>query len=150
MTPLFDKFYESIVTEYITAKSKRVEARYNTPTLQPRKLSNKGNLSGSQATKLGNQQYIGDYWGPDGIRGQNSSEKDIANAGIIKGHGGHLRIAGTNPKNVGASVNSKRGDMKIKYNLVNGVSKVGPSGKTQFNNIKRPFYSDHNRKFSDN
>jgi len=152
MTPEFDQLCESLINEYTTAKSKRVEARYKTPTLQPRKISNKGNMSGSQATKAGNQQYIGDPWGHDGIRGQNKSERDLANAGIMKGLGGHLRVKGTNPKNPGAAINSKTGDMIVKYNLANGVSKVGSRLKRDYskNGIRKPFLADHKKKFPTN
>jgi hypothetical protein len=136
MTPEFDQFCEALIREYTTAKSKRRESRYWADTMFPtsgvRQVSYLKNHSDSQRTKLGNQQYIGNYWDGKGVRGQNKSQKDHAQAGIAKGLGGHLRIKGVNPKKPGARVNSKQGNMEVKYTLGNGVSKIGSVGKTDF------------------
>jgi hypothetical protein len=136
MTPKFDQFYESLIREYTTAKSKRRESRYWADSMFPksgvRQVRSMNNKSSSQRTKLGNQQYIGDYWDSSGIRGQNKSEKEIPNVGIAKGLGGHIRIDGVNAKKRGAKFNSKQGNMEIKYTLNNGLSKVGSTGKTKY------------------
>lgn len=136
MTPEFDQFCEALIREYTTAKSKRRESRYWADTMFPtsgvRQVSSLKNHSDSQRTKLGNQQYIGNYWDGKGVRGQNKSEKDLALTGIAKGLGGHIRIKGVNPKKPGAKVNSKQGNMEVKYTLGNGVSKIGSTGKTDF------------------
>jgi hypothetical protein len=50
-----------------------------------------------------------------------------------------LRIKGVNPKKPGAKVNSKQGDMEVKYSLGNGMYKVGKTGKTQFKNVEKIF-----------
>jgi hypothetical protein len=155
MTDEFDALYESIINEFQHAKSKRHESRYWAdgafPGLQPRKVSNKNNRSSSQATKLGNQQYIGNPLGANGVRGRNESEKDVENAGIAKGLGGHLRVQGVNPKKIGASINSKQGDMVVKQVLANGVVKVGSRGKVDYKDgmIKRRHLAQFNKKFAE-
>lgn len=133
MTPKFDEWYRQILTEYTTAKNKRRESRYWSPSSYSslknvRRVSNKNNMSDSQASKLGNHQYVGNAMGPDGPR-QNTSEKSIDSAGIAKGLGGYVAPTDGNPKKVGASINSKQGDMIVKYRLANGTAKVGSRGK---------------------
>jgi len=136
MTTKFDLYYESLIKEYTTAKSKRNESRYWAPHMFPgsevRKVRTLNNKTASQRTKLGNQQYVGKIMGPDGIRGRNKSEKDIARIGIGKGLGNHIRMQGVNPRKPGSRVNSKQGNMEIKYTLDNGVSKVGSTNKTEY------------------
>jgi hypothetical protein len=143
MTKNFDFFYEQLIKEVFTSKNKRRENRYglNEPNtsskiravrLFPRKTD-------SQDTKIGNsQQYVGNYWKKDGIR-TNKSEKTATERAIANGTGGHLRIKGVNPKKPGAKVNSKQGDMEVKYSLGNGMYKVGKTGKTQFKNVEKIF-----------
>lgn len=136
MTPKFDKLCRQLLTEYITSKNKRRESRYSNPNKAPslmnvRRVSNKANRSDSQASKLGNQQYVGNIMSSDGPR-QNRSEKNIQAAGIAKGLGGYIRPEGGNPKKRGASVNSKQGDMVVKHVLANGVAKVGSRGKINY------------------
>jgi hypothetical protein len=135
MTKNFDLYCEQIINEYLTSKSKRSESRYWKPTLYPkltqvRKVAS-NNASGSQATKQGNRQYVGNAMGPDGIR-QNKSEKDLQSIGISKGLGGIIRPDGVNPKQVGASINSKQGDMIVKHVLSNGKIRVGSRGKRNY------------------
>ncbi len=155
MTDDFDTLYESIINEFETAKSKRHESRYwkdgAFPGLEPRKVSSKANRSSSQATKLGNQQYIGSPLGPNGVRGKNKSQKHVANAGIAKGLGGHLRIQGVNPKKVGAEINSKQGDMVVKQVLANGTVRVGSRGRVNYKDgmTKRSHMGQWNKKFAE-
>jgi len=131
MTSQFDAFYESLIIELFSGKSKRQEhkSRYWDTNMyskaQPRQVRTMNRKTASQRTKLGNQQYIGNIWDIDGPRGVNKSRKTPQEIAIAKGHGAHIKIQGTNPKTVGASVNSKQGDMEVKYNLDNGDSKVG-------------------------
>jgi hypothetical protein len=145
MTPKFDQFCEALIREYTTAKSKRRESRYWADTMFPksgvRQVRSLNNHSDSQKTKLGNQQYIGNYWDGKGVRGQNKSQKDHALAGIAKGLGGHIRIKGVNPKRPHAKVNSKQGDMEVKYTLPGGLSKIGSTGKTDYKFTKPRHYS---------
>lgn len=144
MTTKFDLYYEAIIREYTTAKSKRRESRYWKPSMFPgsqvRKVRSIDNRTDSQKTKLGNQQYVGNPYGPNGIRTKNKSEKDYNRAAIAKGLGSHIRSSGVNPKKPGSSVNSKQGNMEVKYTLANGVSKVGSTGKTNYNFIKPKHY----------
>jgi len=131
MTPDFDTFCESIIRELFTAKSKRREqkSRYwdasMYPKAQPRKVQTMTSKTPSQRTKLGQQQYIGNIWDMDGPRGQNKSQKTPHEIAVARGNGGHIRIDGVNPKQPGATVHSKQGDMEVKYNLDNGLSRVG-------------------------
>jgi len=131
MTENFDLYYESLINELFTAKSKRQnhKSRYwgasQYSLAQPRKVRTMNNKSASQRSKLGNQQYIGNIWDMKGIRNRNKSEKTPGEIAIAKGQGTHIRIKGVNPRKVGARVNSKQGDMEVKYNLDNGVSHVG-------------------------
>lgn len=144
MTEQFDKFCESLIYELTTTQSKRRESRYWADTMFPksgiRKISAMKDKTPSQRSKLGNQQYIGNYWSADGVRGKNKSEKDLALAAIAKGLGTHIKIKGTNPKKPGARVNSKQGNMEVKYTLGNGLSKVGATGKTDFQFSKPKHY----------
>lgn len=150
MTREFDKFYNKVVTEYLTAKSKRTnsKSRYWNDTLYPkssnRRVRSKNNsASDSQKTKVYNQQqYVGDFWKKKGVRARNKSEKTADEAGIAKGLGGRIRIKGVNPKNSGSKVNSKQGRMEVKYTLPNGVSKVGSTGKTDYSFTKKVFGED--------
>ncbi len=147
MTPKFDDFCNKLINEFTTAKSKRSESRYWStsmyPKAQPRKVSTMRTKTASQRTKLGNQQYIGSVWSTDGPRGQNKSQKDVANAAIAKGLGSHLRITGTNPKKTGTAVNSKQGQMEIKYNLGNGKYKIGAANKKGFDKTERGFLKNY-------
>ena len=132
MTSEFDLFIEQLINEYISSKSKRSEARYSGNNLtQVRKAADNRNISASQKTKQGNRQYVGNVLGTYGIR-QNSSEKDIQSVGISKGLGGIIRPDGVNPKQVGASINSKQGDMIVKHRLANGKVRVGSSGRVNY------------------
>lgn len=148
MTEEFDKFYESLVREYLTAKSKRAESRYWKDGAYPdsavRKVrSSNSAVSASQKTKVYNQQqYTGNFWGTDGTRGRNTSEKNHDRAGIAKGLGGRLRISGVNPKKPKSRVNSKQGNMEVKYTLGNGVSKIGSTGLTDYDYTEPVFYSE--------
>jgi hypothetical protein len=150
MTREFDKFYNKIVTEYLTAKSKRTDSksRYWNDNLYPkstnRRVRSKNNsASDSQKTKVyKQQQYVGDFWKKKGVRARNKSEKTADEAGIAKGLGGRIRIKGVNPKKPGAKVNSKQGRMEVKYTLPNGVSKVGSTGKTEYDFTKKVFGKD--------
>ncbi len=124
MTPKFDK----LITEILTPSNKRQEGRYwstSKPGLSAavRAPRNLGDKKASQRTKLGNQQYVGGSLDP---RKRNISRKPADETSIAKGIGGHIRIDGTNPKQVGASVNSKQGNMEIKVAHPNGTYKVGP------------------------
>lgn len=148
MTHKFDIWFEQVITEYTTSKSQRRESRYSKPNqyasvTNVRRISNKGNKSDSQATKLGNHQYVGNITSSDGPR-QNKSEKNMQAAGIAKGLGGYIRPEGGNPKKPGASVNSKQNTMIVKHVMANGLAKVGPvmnsnytDGKTDRQHLKR-------------
>lgn len=135
MTPEFDSICEELIKELLTPKNKRQDhkSRYwDTslyPKAQPRKVSTFLNKSASQRTKMGNQQYIGNILDMDGPRGQNKSQKTPQEIAIARGNGGYLRRDGVNPKVPGATVHSKQGNQEIKYNLPNGVSRVGKKMK---------------------
>jgi hypothetical protein len=147
MTPKFDIWYEQLITEYTSKSGQRSKSRYSGPNKYTtlgnvRRISNKANRSDSQASKLGNHQYVGDIAG-NGPR-QNKSEKGVQQAGIAKGLGGYIKPEGGNPKKPGASVNSKQGNMLVKYVMGNGVAKVGAvhnqnytKGKTERVHIDR-------------
>ena len=149
MTKEFDAFYESLIREYITAKSKRQESRYwkdnPYPDFTVRKVrSSNSRMSASQKTKiLRQQQYVGDFWKPGGVRARNRSEKHHDQAAIARGIGGWLRVKGGNPKKPGARVNSKQGTMEVKYTLPGGVSKVGKTNKTDFQKTEKLFSKDN-------
>jgi hypothetical protein len=136
MTDRFNSFYESILREYLTAKSKRSESRYWGADIYPgmavRKVrSSNSNVSDSQKTKILNQQqYVGDFYSQDGIRGKNKSEKDINSAAIARGIGGSLE---TN-LNPGSQVNSKQDRMVVKYIRPNGIRKIGRD-RTKYGDI---------------
>jgi hypothetical protein len=138
MTENFDAYCESLINELFTSQNKRKEhkSRYWGPNqyskAQPRQVRTMNTKTASQRTKLGNQQYIGNIWKAEGPRGQNKSQKTPQEIAIAKGHGSHIRIDGVNPKQVGSSVNSKQGDMEVKYHLDNGVTKVGKSNKKDY------------------
>lgn len=144
MTKDFDQFYESVINEFTTAKSKRHASRYWTgnPAMSTkvRKVRTMNDKSASQRTKLGNQQYVGSIFDKDGARVRNKSEKNHAEAGIARGLGNHIKIQGVNPKQPGAKVNSKQGDMEVKYTLDNGISKVGSTGKTDYKTLDPRYY----------
>ena len=131
MTPQFDTFCESLLREIFTATSKRKERKsryWDTsmyPKAQPRAVQTMTDKSPSQRTKMGQQQYIGNIWDMDGPRGQNKSQKDPQEIALARGNGGHIRRDGGNPQAPGSKVHSKQGNQEIKYNLANGVSKVG-------------------------
>lgn len=145
MTKNFDIYYEQLIKEVITSKSKRREQRYglNNPNVSSaiRKVRLFNNKTDSQKTKTdSSQQYIGNFWKRDGVRAKNKSQKTTVERGIANGLGGHLRVNGVNPKKPGSKVNSKQGHMEVKYNLPNGVAKVGSTGKTQFKNVDMIFH----------
>lgn len=134
-----------MITELTTPKSKRREQRYglNNPNTSSavRKVRLFNNKSDSQKTKTdSSQQNVGNYWKKDGVRTKNKSQKTSIERAIANGHGGHLRVRGVNPKKPGSKVNSKQGRMEVKYNLPNGVAKIGSSGKTQFKNVDMIFH----------
>ena len=133
MTPEFDMYYESLVREIFNAKSKRQEqkSRYWGNGMYPKDFQPRAvrpmssSATPSQLTKLelGPPQYGGNALHADGIR-KNKSRKTPHEIAIARGNGGHIRIDGVNPKTPGATYNSK-GNMEVKYNLANGVSRVG-------------------------
>lgn len=136
MTPKFDQ----LVTEILGNVSKKPESRYwssSKPGMSGvvRSPRNLGNKTASQRTKLGNQQYVGSTLDP---RKRNVSRKSADEVSIAKGIGGHVKITGVNPKEVGARVNSKQGNMEIKVAQPNGTYKVGPKHETQFRYTERP------------
>lgn len=145
MTLKFDRHYNKIVKEYTTAKSKRQESRYWKSQMFPkndvRQVRMFNDKTASQRTKLGNQQYVGKFFSEKGPRGKNKSEKGYAEKSIAKGIGGHLKVDGVNPKKPGSKVNSKQGDMEVKYALPNGLMKIGATNKTDFDTID-PLYYD--------
>ena len=139
MTPKFDK----LITELLTPHAKRQEhkSRYWEPGKAGlsgvvRAQRNLNNKSASQRSKLGNQQYVGN--GVSTIRHKNRSKKSADEISIAKGIGGHLKIQGVNPKEIGASVNSKQGNMEIKTAMPNGSYKVGPRMQNDYDTIERP------------
>lgn len=149
MTPKFDAFCKQIITEYETKKSKRRNSRYwgNSayPTSDIRKVKAQNGRSASQQVKVdADQQYVGNIWDIDGIRGQNKSRKDGPRAGIAKGLGNHIKIDGVNPRKPGSKVNSKQGNMEVKRTLANGLSFVGATGKKDY------FQGSTNRRFMKN
>lgn len=146
MTPKFDR----LITELLSPSSKRKEhkSRYWEPGKAGlsgvvRNMRSHNNKTASQRTKLGNQQYVGN--GVSKIRGRNISKKDPNEIGIANGVSGHIKIDGTNPKEIGASVNSKQGDMEIKVVHPNGLYKIGPKYQKEYDLTKKPFV-DHFRK----
>ncbi len=138
MTQDFDTFCESILKEIFTAPSKRKEhkSRYwdtsMYPKAQPRSVQTMQSKSPSQRTKLGQQQYIGNIWDMDGPRGQNKSQKLPQEIALARGNGGYIRRDGVNPKKPGSKIHSKQGNQEIKYNLANGVSRVGKVNKRDY------------------
>lgn len=143
MLPKFDKLYESLINEVATARAKRRESRYwntgnaglSTTVRGPRAPTS--HKTDSQQTKLGRQQYVGN--GVSRIRGRNTSKKSADEIGVANGVGGHIKIKGVNPKEIGATVNSKQGNMEIKTALPNGNYKVGRSMKTEFQTTDKPY-----------
>jgi hypothetical protein len=151
MTKRFDQFCEAVITEFITAKSKRKESRYWKPTLvpksdKPRAVQTSNNITASQKTKQGYQQYVGNALLDKGIRGQNKSQKSTAEVAISKGLGAHLRRDGVNPRKPGSRINSKQGNMVVKYNLSNGVAKIGSAHTTDFEPTEKPFTNEMQKK----
>lgn len=139
MTPKFDALITELLTPF--AKKQENKSRYWEPGKAGlsgvvRAQRNLNNKTASQRSKLGNQQYVGN--GVSTIRHKNRSKKSADEIGVAKGIGGHLRIDGTNPKEIGASVNSKQGNMEIKVAHPNGLYKIGPRIKTEFPEVKRP------------
>jgi hypothetical protein len=137
MTPKFD----ALITEILTAANKRVKSRYSEPgqgglSGDVRAHRNLANKSSSQRSKLGNQQYIGS--GVATVRRRNRSKKSADKVSIAKGLGGHMRIDGVNPKEIGAVVNSKQGNMEIKAAMPNGTYKIGPKHSTDFDYMEKP------------
>jgi hypothetical protein len=106
-------------------------------------VRNLNNKSASQRSKLGNQQYVGN--GVSKIRGKNKSKKSPEEIGIARGIGGHIKIDGVNPKEIGASVNSKQGNMEIKAKLPNNTYRVGPRQRTEFKPIEKPHADKFNK-----
>ncbi len=134
MPSKFDLVYEQLITELITPSAKR-RSRYwdiEKPNISGvvRGVRNNRHKTASQNTKLGQQQYVGN--GVSKIRTRNVSKKGGNEAGIANGIGGYATIDGTNPKEPGASVNSKQGDMEIKYRLGKNLYRVGPRIKTDY------------------
>jgi hypothetical protein len=145
MTSDFDKFFDRVVNEFTTAKSKRRESRYWNDSTGIQGTARKirpmtSNKTSSQQTKVDNtQQYVGDGMSP---RKRNTSQKNHDAAAIAKGIGGRLRVQGINPKTPGAKVNSKQGRMEVKYTLPNGISKIGSVGKTEYKSTEKLFGED--------
>jgi len=141
MTKNFDNFVYSIIGEFTSAKSKRRESRYNNffspPSSRMREVRGSSSRSASQKTKVDKkQQYVGSSLNP---RKKNKSEKSHDEAGIAKGLGGRLRRKGVNPRKPGSAVNSKQGNMEVKFIRDDGTMKVGSTGKTEYKNIKPVF-----------
>lgn len=143
MTENFDNFVASVIGEYTSAKSKRLDnkQRYNKffspPSSSIRKVRSSSRRSASQQSKIDNtQQYVGSHLNP---RGRNRSEKDHDEAGIAKGLGGRLRRKGVNPRKPGSKVNSKQGDMEVKFVRDDGTMKIGSTGKTDYKFTKPVF-----------
>jgi hypothetical protein len=136
MTPKFDLIYEQLINELLTPQAKRREQKSRYWSIGKAGLSGdvRGVQSlkhkGGQKSKLGNQQYVGN--GINRIRRRNISKKSADEIGVANGIGGHLKIDGINPKEPGAVVNSKQGDMEIKYHLGNNRYKVGPRIKRYY------------------
>lgn len=152
MTSDFDALYEAIINEFVPVSVKRQESRYWKPnaypkSMTPRSVQTAKNITPSQKTKLGYQQYVGNINTDKGIRRQNKSERTSVEMGIAKGLGNHLRRDGVNPKKPGSAIHSKQGNMVVKYNLANGVAKVGSSGKTKFKETERNFQDDFHKKY---
>lgn len=139
MTPKFDLIYEQLINELLTPQAKRREQKSRYWSIGKAGLSGdvRGVQSlkhkGGQKSKLGNQQYVGN--GINRIRRRNISKKSADEIGVANGIGGHLKIDGINPKEPGAVVNSKQGDMEIKYHLGNNRYKVGPRIKRDYTRI---------------
>lgn len=131
MTPQFDTFCESLLREIFTATSKRKERKsryWDTsmyPKAQPRGVKTITDKSPASETREGPTQYIGNIWDMNGPRGRNKSQKDPQEIALARGNGGHIRRDGVNPQEPGSKVHSQQVNQEIKYNLANGVSKVG-------------------------
>lgn len=141
MTKKFDNYVLSLIGEITTAKSKRRENRYNRffspPSSAIRSVRGYSNKSASQKSKIDRkQQYIGSYLNP---RRKNKSEKSHDEAGIAKGLGGRKRVEGVNPRSPGSKVNSKQGNMEVKFVRDDGVMKIGSTGKTNYKFLKPVF-----------
>lgn len=152
MQDRFNSFVRKVIREITTPINKRRDhdSRYNATGMYPkasvpRKIQNLQvrRQSAGQGTKLGYQQYMGNPFTDKGSRGKNASEKNPNDIGIAKGIGGYKRGEGVNPKASGAAINSKQGNMVVKYNLANGKSKVGNKGKTNFSLTQREFMDNH-------
>jgi len=132
MQSRFNEYIRKVLEEITTPKNKRREhtSRYfgdgqYAMASTPRKVQSTGIKTASQKTKLGYQQYMGGPFAKKGVRGINQSQKNPQEIAIAKGLGGYIKPEGKNPKQIGAQVNSKQNNMEIKYNLANGVAKVG-------------------------
>jgi hypothetical protein len=141
MTQEFDNYISSLINELTTAKSKRREQRYNKffspPSSAIRSVRGHSNKSDSQKTKIDRkQQYVGSHSNP---RRKNKSEKNHDEANIAKGLGGRKRAEGVNPRKPGSRVNSKQGDMEVKFVRDDDVMKIGSTGKTDYKFIKPVF-----------
>jgi hypothetical protein len=150
VTPKFDKLISEILESFKLKETPK--SRYGEPgkaglSSVVRLMRNLNNKSSSQRTKLGNQQYVGN--GVSTIRGKNRSKKSADEISIANGIGGHLKIDGINPKEIGASVNSKQ-DMEIKNVLPNGSYRIGPRHQTQFRYTKKPHADKFNESYSEN
>lgn len=135
MNNRFQTFVRTVIKEITAAKNKRAQSkdRYDAQlypkTMSPRKIKNKAIKTASQQSKLGYQQYTGDPFGKKGIRVRNKSEKTPQEIAIAKGLSNYVEPKGVNPKKPGSSVNSKQGNMEIKYILANGKAKVGQKNR---------------------
>lgn len=136
MTENFDLFIERLLTEIVTPKNKRTSRYWGnhkpfSSASAPRKVKNSAIKTASQSSKLGYQQYIGT---PFASR-VNKSKKTPEQIAIAKGLETHIRPReGKVSRKPGSVINSKQGDMEVKYNLANGASKIGH----KFQNLERP------------
>ena len=143
MTENFDNFVYSVIGEFTSAKSKRRnhKSRYNKflspPSSAIRSVRGHSNETDSQKTKIRRKkQYVGSPLNP---RIKNKSEKSHDEAGIAKGLGGRLRRKGVNPRKPGSKVNSKQGNMEVKF-VRGDTMKVGSTGKTD-NKTTEPVFA---------
>lgn len=141
MTENFDNFVYSVIGEFTSAKSKRRESRYNKffspPSSAIRSVRGHSNETDSQKTKIRRKkQYGGKPFNP---RIKNKSEKSHDEAGIAKGLGGRLRRKGVNPRKPGSKVNSKQGNMEVKFVRDDGTMKIGSTGKTDYKTTEPVF-----------
>lgn len=129
----FDTVYEQLLLEIDMPRKSRYW-NMDKPHIsgQVRAIRNNTHKTDSQNTKLGAQQYVGNNL--NHIRFRNKSKKSPDEIGIANGIGGIASINGVNPKSPRSSVNSKQGNMEIKYSLGNGKYRIGPKIKTNYIN----------------